>query len=114
MWRVVLNKLSGGTMPKWADYLIYEVRFNEKHTHINRLKVFVDDGDSVGKSSEHSRQDVVTAIKGGTTYVTIYKNGSGNWDKGKPVYVIPVNGSEYLKTVSDNKLVDNLDNLPEF
>lgn len=114
MWRVVFNKLSGDTMPKWADYLVYEVQFNAKRTHINRLRVFVDNGDSIGQSSEHPRQDIVAAIKGGTTFVTVYKNSEGKWNQGKPVYVIPMNGSEFLKTVNDNKLVDNLDNLPEF
>jgi hypothetical protein len=49
-------------MPKWADYLIYAVQFNSQHTHINRLRIYVDNGDSVGQSSEHSRQDIVTAI----------------------------------------------------
>ncbi|WP_071734244.1 DUF3892 domain-containing protein [Burkholderia ubonensis] len=101
-------------MPKWADYLIYEVQFNTKRTHINRLRVYVDNGDSLGQSSEHPRQDIVTAIKDGTTFTTIYKNKDGKWNQGKPVYVIPINGSEFLKTVNDNKLVDNLDNLPEF
>jgi hypothetical protein len=27
---------------------------------------------------------------------------------------VPISGNEYLKTIADNKLVDNLDNLPEF
>jgi hypothetical protein len=44
----------------------------------------------------------------------MYKNSQGTWDKGKRVYVIRLNGVDYLKTVNDNKLVDNLDNLPEF
>ena len=101
-------------MPKWADYLIYEVQFNAQHTHINRLRVFVDSGDSLGQSSEHSRQDIIASIHNGVTFSTIYKNSQGNWDKGKPVYVMRLNGVDYLKTVNDNKLVDNLDNLPEF
>jgi hypothetical protein len=101
-------------MPKWADYLIYGVQFNQQHTHINRLRIAVDNGDSVGQTSEHTRQDIVAAIQRGTTFVTIYKNAQGSWDKGKQVYVIRLNGTDYLKTVNDNKLVDNLDNLPEF
>jgi hypothetical protein len=101
-------------MPKWADYLIYKVQFNAQRTHINRLRTFVDSGDSIGQSGEYARQDIVAAIKNGTTFVSIYQNSNGNWDKGKKVYVVPINGAEYLKTVNDNKLVDNLDNLPEF
>ncbi|MFM0348986.1 DUF3892 domain-containing protein [Paraburkholderia sp. RL17-347-BIC-D] len=101
-------------MPKWADYLISGVQFNAQHTHINHLRIAVDNGDSVGQSSEHSRQDIVAAINNGTTFLTIYRNSQGTWDKGKQVYVIRLNGVDYLKTVNDNKLVDNLDNLPEF
>ncbi|AXW50040.1 hypothetical protein CJO91_20035 (plasmid) [Ralstonia solanacearum] len=101
-------------MAKWADYLIFAVRFNAKRTHIDQVRVAVDNGDTVGATSEHDRQTIVSAIKNGTTFVTIYKNAGGNWDKGKQVYIVPISGSEYLKTIADNKLVDNLDNLPEF
>jgi hypothetical protein len=101
-------------MTKWADYLISAVRFNAKRTHIDRLRVAADNGDSVGEMKEYDRETIVNAIKKKTTFVTIYLNSSGKYDKGKQVYVVPINGNEYLKTVADNKLVDNLDNLPEF
>ncbi|QUP55905.1 DUF3892 domain-containing protein (plasmid) [Ralstonia syzygii] len=101
-------------MAKWADYLIFAVRFNTKRTHIDQVRVAVDNGDAVGATSEHDRQTIVSAVKNGTTFATIYKNASGNWDKGKQVYIVPISGSEYLKTIADNRLVDNLDNLPEF
>lgn len=40
---------------KWADYLISEVRFNDAHTHINKVKVHVDKGDTVGGAVEMKR-----------------------------------------------------------
>lgn len=41
-------------MAKWADYLIYAVQFNAQRTHINRLRAFVDNGDSIGQSGEYA------------------------------------------------------------
>ncbi|BCM11202.1 DUF3892 domain-containing protein [Ralstonia pseudosolanacearum] len=101
-------------MTKWADYLISAVQFNPKRTHINRLEIAPDNGDGVGKFLIYERETIVSAIKKGTTFSTIYRNGDGKWNKGKEVFIVPINGTEYLKTVADNKLVDNLDNLPEF
>jgi len=36
------------------------------------------------------------------------------WKKGQRVYIIKVNGIEYIKTVDNGKEQDNLENLPEF
>jgi len=99
---------------KWADYGISAVRFNSAHTHIDRVRAHPDNGDTIGAAAEYARADVVAAINKGTSYVTIFKGNNGNWNKGQPVYVIKVNGTEYLKTVDNGKAVDNLDNLPEF
>lgn len=101
-------------MEKWADYLISAVQFNPERTHINKLKIAPDDGDGVGAFLIYERQRIVSAIKSGTTFSTIYKNGNEKWIKGKDVIVVEINEVEYLKTIADDKLVDNLDNLPEF
>jgi hypothetical protein len=101
-------------MSKWADYAISDVHFNNAHTHIDRVKARPDNGDQLGAATDHARADIVSAIKKGVTYVTIFKNKEGNWSKGQPVYIIKVNGTEYIKTVDNGKPVDNLDNLPEY
>ena len=101
-------------MAKWADYGISAVRFNSAHTHIDRVRTHPDNGDTIGASAEQGRAAIVTAIKDGVTFVTIFKGNDGNWNKGQPVYIIKINGTEYIKTVDNGKAVDNLDNLPEF
>jgi len=101
-------------MTKWADYAISAVRYNVRHTHIDKVRVHPDNGDSIGESTEWTRADVIAAIKRGTTFVTIFKNKDGKWEKGQPVYIIRVNGVEYIKTVDNGKEEDNLENLPEF
>lgn len=101
-------------MAKWADYGISAVRFNGAHTHIDRVRVHRDNGDTIGEGTEYARANIVNSIKNGTTFVTIFKGNDGNWKKGQPVYIIVINGTEYIKTVDNGKAVDNLDNLPEF
>jgi hypothetical protein len=100
-------------MNKWADYGISGVRFNVAHTHIDQVQINQDNGDSIGGGVVQRRTDVINAIKQGTTFVTIFRNGNNQWNKGMSVFVIPVNGIEYLKTVDNGKAIDNLDNLPE-
>lgn len=101
-------------MAKWADYGISAVRFNAARTHIDRVRAHPDNGESIGAGAEYTRQDVVAAIKNGTTFVTIFKTSAGKLNKGESVYIVRINGTEYIKTVADGQAKDNLDNLPEF
>ena len=101
-------------MTKWADYLISAVNYNANHTHINKVRVHEDKGDTIGEAKIHSRSSIVDEIDSGTTFVTILKNSNGKWDKGQKVFVIKINGTKYIKTVDNNKEEDNLENLPEF
>jgi hypothetical protein len=101
-------------MAKWADYGIYEVRFNNAHTHIDRVRAYPDNGEQFGTTVEFARTEVVAKLKDGVTFITIFKTDDAKWRKGQPVYIIKINGTEYIKTVDNGKAVDNLDNLPEF
>lgn len=101
-------------MAKWADYGISAVRYNAAHTHIDKVRAHLDNGETIGVAGEYARADIVAAIKKGTTFVTIIKSSDGNWSKGQSIYIIKVNGVEYIKTVDNGKAADNLENLPEF
>jgi Protein of unknown function (DUF3892) len=101
-------------MSKWADYGISDVNFNYPHTHIDSVKIRPDSGETIGLAAEHSRADIVAAIKGGIKFVTIFQNANGTWNKGQPVYIVRIHGTEFIKTVDNGRPVDNLDNLPEF
>lgn len=101
-------------MAKWADYYISAVRFNVAHTHIDRVRVFHDDDGKLGAQTVETRVDVIFAIRDGKTFVTIFKNADGKWEKGQSVFIVKIEGNEYIKTVADKTTVDNLDNLPEF
>src|SRR4051812_24496793 len=91
---------------KWADYGISAVRYNAAHSHIDRVRAHVDNGQTIGPGDEYLRPDVVAAIKRGVTFVTIVNNG-GKWNKGQPVNIVVIGGIEYLKTKNNGLPGDN-------
>ena len=101
-------------MTKWADYCISKVEYNPSHTHIIKTEVHKDNDDNLSAASEWARTDVVTSIKNGYTFITIFKNEKGEWTKGQEVRIIKVDGTEYIRTDANSKQADNLDRLPEF
>ena len=101
-------------MANWADYGISEVRYDEDRTHIVKVKVREDKGDKFGPAEEWSREKVVSAIEGGTTFVTILKGSDGNYKKGRDVHIITVKAVKYIRTDQNLTASDNLENLPEF
>ena len=101
-------------MEKWADYGIPKVRYNDERTHIAEVKVHEDKGDAFGGAGEWSRNQVVSALERGKSFITILKGTGGKWQKGQDVHVIAVNGMEYIRTDQNHKASDNLENLPEF
>jgi Protein of unknown function (DUF3892) len=100
-------------MPKWADYGISNVRYNAAHTHIDKVKVREDKGDTLGTEEEWARTKVVSEIEKGTTFVTILKTDD-KWKKGQDVHLVTVNNVKYIRTDKNQKASDNLENLPEF
>ena len=82
------------------------------NSHIDKVRAYPDNGESIGAYAELSRTEVVASIKNGTTF-PILKNAAGNWRKGQPVDIIKASGTEYIKTVDNGKSADNLERLPE-
>lgn len=99
---------------KWADYGISQVRYDSERTHIVKVMVHVDDGETIGRGEEWTRSQVVSTIESGKTFVTILRGSDNKWNKGQPVRIIKVNGVKYIRTDENNKAADNLENLPEF
>ena len=101
-------------MKKWADYGISKVRYNDERTHIVKVKVHEDKGDAIGTAQEWARNQVVSAVEGGKTFVTMLKGSDDKWKKGEDVHIITVKGVKYIRTDQNPKGADNLENLPEF
>jgi hypothetical protein len=101
-------------MAKWADFCISAVRYNPEHTHIVKVRVHIDTGETIESATEWARSEVITAIGAGKTFVTITRTTDGKWSKGEDVRIITVNGEKYIRTDANSKASDNLGNLPEF
>ncbi len=105
-------------MAKWADYLVSAVRYttSQNTRYISHLKVHLDNGESVGTASTMDRDTVIKLLGGGTTFSTIYKKAATdtNWSLGKKIEVYTLNSKKFIKTVSNNKEEDNLEELPDF
>jgi len=98
---------------KWADYLISQVRYNDKHTHITDVIVHVDNGDTVGGGTSQKREWVVEKIDNKKSFHTVFKDDN-KWKKGQEVVKDRVNGSDYITTKPNGSAKDNLENLPEY
>lgn len=100
-------------MAKWADYLIFTVRYNEKHSHIIKVKTYTDSGNGLKDPYIENRDTVISKLKKGNEYCTIRKR-NGDWAKGEKVHKIVIKGKEYIRTDKNETEKDNLGNLPEF
>lgn len=100
-------------MTKWADKLIDMVQYDSRHTQIESVRYRFDKGDTVGNEAHWiSRRDVISQIKSGTTFCTIFSEG-GKWKQGSFVKIVTIGGEEFIKTYADQTQKDNLENLPE-
>jgi hypothetical protein len=101
-------------MEKWADYLIYAVKTNPDQTHIDSVEVHSDFRSLVCETLFLSRNDIIDNIKKGFTYTTVYKTKTGKFRKGENIYLVNVDGKEFLRTdTKNNAAKDNFDNVPE-
>lgn len=100
-------------MAKWADYCISRVRYNDKHTHIVKVEAMPDEGDKLGTKVEFNREEVVSKIDRGTTFVTVTLK-DGSYNKGEDVRVVKINNIKYIRTDQNQKENDNLGALPEY
>ncbi len=62
-----------------------------------------------------SRTDIISKIKTGCTYVTVFRTAIGKWRKGQDVHLVVVDGKEFIRTDLKNSVAsDNFDDVPEF
>lgn len=98
-------------MEKWAEYLIYTVRYNKEPKRIASVKTHEDKGDKISSSDlSFTRDEVIQKIKNGVSFCTIYKDKE-QWYRGRDVIVTSNN---FIKTEPNEKEEDNLGELPEY
>jgi hypothetical protein len=101
-------------LDKWADYLVSAVKTNPNQTHIHSVEVHSDFGCVVCETLIFSRADVISNMKKGCTYTTVFKTAIGKWRKGEDVHLVNINGEDYLRTDIKSVASDNFERVPEF
>lgn len=106
------NKL--GATCRWADHGISAARFNLAGTHVERVVARPDYGDAIGTPCEYTRQNLVSALKAGVSFVTIRNAGGCGWEQGSVLLLVQIDGEEYLKTVVDHEESDFFGNVAAY
>jgi hypothetical protein len=101
-------------MDKWADYLISAVRYDQRETHIEKARIHQDLGNQVGQAQEWIRDQVVSAIQRGRSFVTIRRSPERKWLKGEEVHILQVGNDRFIRTDRNSEARDNLGELPVF
>ena len=99
-------------MPKWADYCISAVKFEDKRVKIIAVDVREDLGETIDAAKRLSRSDVVAALERGHSFCTILKTSEGKWNKGADVHIVVIRGTKYIRTDKNSIEADNLGELP--
>lgn len=95
-------------MSKWADYLISGV-WKDMSKRITDVKLHVDDGETVSTGIKRTEAEVIRLLKDGKTVETTTWSYP-NWTRGAKVIYEERNGREFLTTVANATVRDNLDN----
>ena len=99
---------------KWADYLISAVKTSHDQIYIDFVECHSDFGCVVCEHIIISRTDLISKIKNGCTYATVFRTPMGKWRKGQDVHLVTVNGEEFLRTdLKNNVASDNFEEVPE-
>lgn len=101
-------------MVKWADYGIFTVKYNDTHTRIIAVKAYKDLGDKFGQEDRWSKNEVVSAIERGTSFITIKRTAKEQWSQGEDVRIFEMRGVKFIRTDANRTESDNLGELPEF
>jgi hypothetical protein len=102
-------------MDKWADCLISAVKTSPDQKHIDFVECHSDFGCVVCENIILSRTDLISKMKKGCTYATVFRTPMGKWRKGQDVHMVIVDGKDFLRTDSKNNVAsDNFDEVPEF
>ena len=99
-------------MTELGEYGISAVRYDGE-TRIAQVRVHKNNNGKLKKSEIWPRRDIIAALKMDYKLITLIGD-QDQWVMGSKVLIEDINGTEYIKTVKDSTLRDNLDNLPRF
>ena len=106
-------------MSKWADYVVTAVRYEQTGRNRNWKRIVVvevrmDLGGRVGSAEVWTREQVLDAVNfDHETFITAGRAGDGTWLRGAHVWMVQVNGMDYLRIDRTSVMSDDLGGLPE-
>jgi glutathione synthase/RimK-type ligase-like ATP-grasp enzyme len=80
---------------------------------IKTVEAHSDFGCMVCETVVFSREDIISNMKNGVTFTTVFKTAMGKWRKGDDVHLVTVNTQDYLRTDDQCIAQDQFDNVPE-
>ena len=98
-------------MDKWADYLISKVSYTSDHLISIAIR-HKDTDQGITKGKLVDRLTIVSDIKNGLLYITIY-NQKRSWKKGHQIRTFSIDGTPYLRIDQNKAQLDFLGDLPE-
>ncbi len=100
-------------MSKWADFAISAVKRGPGLGQITQLLVHKDVDEEFESGVILDKEKVVSDIKRGKKYITIFKASETDWEPGEFVRSYVKDGEAHIRT-DDNKVdSDNLGTLPD-
>jgi len=97
-----------------VDFYIEKVRYSKSRNRIIWVSVRQDSGQKLSGAYNMVRKQMVTLIRDGKQFMTIFRNPTGKYRKGKVLNVARVRGIEYLRTDEDLVPTDKIEDIPEY
>jgi len=101
-------------MAQWADYGLWKVEYDHRTHRIVKAAVVPNPYYTArSEEQEMSREEIVAALREGKTFVALRKHGN-MWHKGASVFLMEVNGEDYIRMHKTEVAMDSRDGLEEF
>ncbi len=97
-----------------ADFYIEKVRYNKGHTRIVWVSVRQDSSSRLSGPHNMVRKKMVSLLREGKQFMTIFRSPEGKYRKGQKISVIQVKGVDYIRTDQDETEKDQLEDIPEY
>ncbi len=97
-----------------ADFYIEKVRYSRSRNRIIWVSVREDSGKKLSGAYNMVRKQMMSFIRDGKEFMTIFRSPAGKYSKGKKLNVTRIKGIEYLRTDESTVANDKLDDLPEY
>jgi len=98
---------------QWADYGLCKVDYDHAHEKIIKAKVVPSPSYRAGETREMTREEIIQAMKDGKSFVVLEEHHN-RWKKAGPLYLVEVDGEDYVRMRRSQIPRDSHRGLPEY